>query len=109
MQGVISSLNLALPIKDNLEPLHLFSLWYRIDHGQSWSVGPTGVFETEDAIVLHLLQQVHCLDEIVRGFPRKSNNDVSRKRDLSFRRLGPADALEIPVGCVFPRHHFEHT
>ena len=53
--GIIDPLNLALPVKRNFKPGHLLGLWDGIDHGQGRGVGPTGVLEAEDAIVLDLV------------------------------------------------------
>jgi len=66
MLGVIDPLNLPLTVKQNLKPLRLFHIRDGIDHGQRRCVGPSRVFEAEHAIVFHLGQKVHGLDEIVR-------------------------------------------
>src|ERR1035437_8710584 len=108
MLGIIDSLDLALPVKQHLKPLRLFSLGDGVDHGEGRRVGSCRILEAEDAIVLNPGQQVHGLDEVFRRFARKADNDVSRKRDRSACRLDPGDALQVPVHGVLPGHSLEN-
>src|ERR1700739_2182916 len=109
MLGVVHLLDLALPVERHLKAFSFFSLGNGINHCESWRVGPAGGFETEHAIVLHFLEKVHGLYEIVGGLSRKSDDDVGRERNLSLCGLDPADAFEVPVGGIFAGHHFQHA
>src|ERR1035438_8733442 len=65
MLGIIHPLDLPLAIKQYLKPGSFFRLRDGIDHYQRRRIGPRRVLETEDAIVLDLGEQVHCLDEVL--------------------------------------------
>ena len=57
MIGIIDSLNFTLSVKSCLKSLGLLRFRNGIDHGERRRIGAPRVLESEDAIVLHFLQE----------------------------------------------------
>src|ERR1035441_6939014 len=97
MPCVGNPLNFPLAIEKHLQTAGLFRFRDGVNHCQGWRVWPGGILEAKNAIVLDLSQQVHGLNEIIRGLAGKSYDDIGRNSYWPARRLDPGDSLQIPV------------
>src|SRR5271170_2270768 len=71
---VISSLQLALTVKQRLKPLRFLVLRNGIGHVNRWRVRSLRILKRKDRVVLDLRQQIHRSDEVVRSLPGKSDD-----------------------------------
>ncbi len=108
MLAVILSLYLSLTIQQDLQPLCFDLFRDAVFHGNRGRVWARRVFEGEDRIVPHLLQQRNGLLEVLVRLAGKADDNIGRQADRSTRCLDPCNTLQIPLTRILALHPLQY-
>src|SRR5204863_2945434 len=100
---------LPLPFLENREAAALLLLGQMVLVTKRGGVRPPRVFEGEDGVVFHLVQEIEGLLEIVVGLAREAYDYVGGDGYLTRRCFHPLDAAHVLVARVRPLHAAEYV
>jgi len=108
MAGVVGALDLALACVEDSQALDLYLFRDGVFHVDGGGVRTTRILEAINRVVAYFFEQCDGVFEVAIGLARKADDDVGGQRDVTLGRLGPGNALEVPVAGVFTLHGLEY-
>src|ERR1051325_938577 len=106
---IAANLNGALPFVQSYNAAGLLFIGNVVAHSERCGIRPRRIFEREQRIVLHLIQQFKRRFEILLRFAREPDNDIRRDGDRPAGILHPFDAPHVLVTGIEALHRAQHA